>query len=98
MFYGIFLIWINNIKKKKTIYVNYLPLWNFLVFILLPKKTILGPITGGSFFFNVSLYENIIRKFFFSLFYFIILNFIYIKFNNVIFSTNLLNKYIDIKN
>ena len=65
LFYGIFLIWINNIKKKKTIYVNYLPLWNFLVFILLPKKTILGPITGGSFFFNVSLYENIIRKFFF---------------------------------
>ena len=29
-------------------YLNYLPLWNFLIFILLPPKTLLGPITGGS--------------------------------------------------
>jgi|688.fasta_scaffold167116_2 hypothetical protein len=94
LFYGIFLIWINHKKKIKTIYVNYLPLWNFSIFILLPKKTILGPITGGGFFFNVGFFENVIRKFLFSLFYFISINLIYTKFKNVIFSTNLLNKYI----
>ena len=32
--------------NKKFIYVNYLPLWNFLIFLILPKHTILGPITG----------------------------------------------------
>ena len=33
--------------KKKTIYINYLPIWNFFIFLLLPPKTILGPITGN---------------------------------------------------
>jgi membrane-bound ClpP family serine protease len=44
--------------------------------------------------FNVGFFENVIRKFLFSLFYFISINFIYTKFKNIIFSTNLLNKYI----
>ena len=29
-----------------TLVINFLPLWNFFCFSLLPKKTILGPITG----------------------------------------------------
>ena len=34
-------------QKKKIIYIGYLPLWNFLIFLLLPPRVILGPITGN---------------------------------------------------
>ena len=44
---GIFILWKNFFKKRKICYINYLPLWNFLIFLFLPPKTILGPITGG---------------------------------------------------
>jgi hypothetical protein len=94
LFYGIFLIWINFYKKKNIIYLNYLPLWNFFIFLLLPRKTILGPITGGSFFFNVSIIQKIIRKFVFAFFYYVSLNIIYRKFKYLFFSTDLLRPYI----
>ena len=97
LFYGIFLIWINLYKKKKVIYLNYLPLWNFLIYIFLPKKTILGPITGGSFYFNVNFFQRVTRKFLFPLLYYISLIIIDKKFKNIIFATNLLNKYINSK-
>lgn len=34
-------------KNYTTCFFNYLPLWNFLIFLLLPSKVILGPITGN---------------------------------------------------
>tara|TARA_B100000886_G_scaffold142683_1_gene96877 strand:- start:7526 stop:8467 length:942 start_codon:yes stop_codon:yes gene_type:complete len=43
---GIWNLWLAYFKGYKTCYVNYLPLWNFLIFFILPPKTILGPITG----------------------------------------------------
>ncbi len=43
---GILKLWNLFFKKKKVCYINYLPLWNFLLFLLLPPNTILGPITG----------------------------------------------------
>jgi hypothetical protein len=95
LFFGVFLIWVNLFKKKKIIYLNYLPLWNFLIFIFLPRKTIIGPITGGGFFFNVSFFQRIIRKFLFPLLYFLSLKIIDKKFENVVFSTNLLSKYVN---
>ena len=49
-FLGVIKIWYQHLSKKKTIYLNYLPLWNFLIFLLLPKKTLLGPITGGAYY------------------------------------------------
>ena len=43
-------------KGFKTCYINYLPIWNIFLIILLPKKTIIGPITGTnskkSIFYN----------------------------------------------
>ena len=45
---GITYCWKKFLKKEKVCYLNYLPLWNFLIFIFLPPKTILGPITGGA--------------------------------------------------
>jgi hypothetical protein len=47
VFFGIFLMWYYFFKKKKIIYIGFLPLWNFLIFLLLPPKVILGPITGN---------------------------------------------------
>jgi hypothetical protein len=100
LFHGILLIWINFYKKKNIIYLNYLPLWNFFIFFLLPRKTILGPITGGSFFFNTGFVQKIFRKFIFVFFYYISLSIIYKKFKYLFFSTNLLRTYIkaDYKN
>jgi len=43
---GVFKLWIKYLNGNKICYINYLPLWNFLIFLLLPSKVILGPITG----------------------------------------------------
>ena len=45
-FWGIIKIWNYYLKNYKVCYINYLPIWNFLIFLFLPKKVILGPITG----------------------------------------------------
>ncbi len=88
-FIGVIYCWFYYLKGKKIYYINYLPLWNFLIFILLPPKTILGPITGGSNF-----NKNIIRKYIFPLFYYLSQYIILIRYNNIIFSTSLLKKYL----
>jgi len=94
--FGILYLW--SKRKNKIVYVNYLPLWNFLIFLLLPKKTILGPITGGANVEKIDSLENFIRFFLFPTFYKISLFIINIKFRKILFSTNLLKKYIKIKN
>lgn len=83
-------IYVRLNKKKKIIYLNYLPLWNFLIFLILPKKTILGPITGSYIVNDKSYFSNKIRKYAFPLLYKISLKIINKKFKKVIFSTNLL--------
>ena len=44
---GVSKLWISYFSGKKICFINYLPLWNFLIFLLLPPNTILGPITGS---------------------------------------------------
>ena len=44
--YGAWYLLLNS-RKYQIMYLNYLPLWNFLIYCILPKGTILGPITGG---------------------------------------------------
>ena len=95
--FGIIFCWKKFLKKKKVIYLNYLPLWNFFLFLFLPPKTILGPITGGANFRQSEKFQYYIRKYFFPLFYKIsekILNFREFK---LIFSTDLLKKYLSKK-
>ena len=46
---GIIYSWIYYFKGYKIIYLNYLPLWNPLPFVMLPPRMILGPITGSIF-------------------------------------------------
>ena len=45
---GIIYCWYYFLKNEKVGFINYLPLWNFILFIFLPPGTILGPITGGA--------------------------------------------------
>lgn len=86
-FVGIFLCWINFLKKKQIYYINYLPLWNFLIFLLLPPKTIIGPITGGANF-----KFSFIRKYIFPILYLISQIIIHFRYNYIYFSTSLLKK------
>ncbi len=95
---GIIYCWKNFLKGHKVVYVNYLPLWNFLIFIFLPPKTILGPITGGALYSGGSNLNYVCRKFFFPILYKIsefFLNFRYKK--NIDFSTDLLKYFLSEK-
>ncbi len=95
---GIFYCWKNFLKGKKVGYINYLPLWNFIIFITLPPKTILGPITGGAMYNNSIKFNNFFRKFFFPIFYKISEFFLNLRCKkNIYFSTDLLKKYLSKK-
>jgi len=93
-FYGIFLIWYFYLQGKKVCYVNYLPLWAFWIFLLLPKKTILGPVTGGVYKKKTYTINNLVRRFVIPFFYFLTLKFIFLKYKKVIFSTDNLKNFI----
>ena len=93
-FWGVLNLWKEYLLKRKIIYLNYLPLWNFLLFLFLPKNTILGPITGGSYYSKSRSLNYYIRKYFFPTLYRISLKIIQKKFDKVIFSTDLLKLYI----
>ena len=60
---GILFCWYLFIKRKKVVYLNYLPLWNCFLFMFLPPGTILGPITGGA---NIGNKQIVIRKYIFA--------------------------------
>ncbi len=85
---GIGFCWYFFLKKKKIAFVNFIPLWNCLLFIFLPPKTILGPITGGSNFKKDK--KKIIRKYIFPCLYKISEFFLNIRLNKIYFSTDLL--------
>ena len=87
---GILFCWYLFIKRKKVVYLNYLPLWNCLLFVFLPPKTILGPITGGAYYKN----KSFLRKFFFPLAYKISEFFLNLRNTKIYFSTELLKKYL----
>jgi hypothetical protein len=90
-FIGVIFCWFFFLKKKKIVYINYLPLWNFIIFMLLPPKTILGPITGGA---NYNKKQFFIRHFIFPMFYKISEMFLNFRKTEIYFSTDLLKKYL----
>ena len=101
-FLGILYLWYNYFLNKKIIYVNFNPLWNFLIFLLLPPKTILGPITGSKDFNKrgVHGFEKFFRKYLMKV-QFQISNFILkFRYKNLIFSTDNLMSFLseDVKN
>ena len=93
-FIGIFFCWFYFFKKKKCCYINYLPLWNPLLFLLLPPKTILGPITGGASYQKELNVNYILRNNVFKILYKISLLIIFFRNKKIIFSTSLLRKEI----
>ena len=96
-FLGILNCWKYYFKGETVSYVNYLPLWNTIIFLMLPPKTILGPITGGSYFKKEFSYNYIIRNFIFPLFY-NFTNFIIDRRSfEKIFATDLLKVYLSKK-
>ena len=96
-FIGIFHCWNLFIKKEKVAYINYLPLWNPIIFILLPPKTIIGPITGGALFNKKNYTDYLIRKYLFLILYKISEFFLNLRSQQILFSTDLLKKYISKK-
>ena len=90
----IFFCWKFFFKKKKICYINYLPLWNFIIFLFLPPNTLLGPITGGAKF-NKS--NNILREYFFPILYFISEIIINLRNFKLIFATDLLKRFLNNK-
>lgn len=90
--------WKTYFKGNKVGYINYLPLWNFFIFLLLPPKTILGPITGGALYTKKNFLNFFVRKYIFFIFYKISELIINWRFKvEIIFSTDLLNKFISKK-
>ncbi len=90
-FIGIIFCWKYFLKNKNVCYINYLPLWNFLIFLLLPPNTSIGPITGGAKF---DRYSSIIRTIFFPILYKISEVIINLRNFTLIFSTELLKPFL----
>ena len=93
--YGIFVLWYYYFLGKKLIYLNYLPLWNFVIFLFSPPNTIFGPITGSIQINKIKNIKSLFRLFIFPLFYKISLIILNIRSKKIIFSTNILIKFIN---
>ena len=91
-YWGICKCWKYFLLGYRVAYINYLPLWNPLTFLLLPPNTILGPITGGVTFDKNLLSSIILRKYFIPNLYKITLALIKYK-KRILFSTSLLKKF-----
>ena len=62
--YGLFYLWFRYLLGNRVVFVNFLPLWNFVTLALLPPSTILGPITGtSSYDKDIKGLEKIFRKY-----------------------------------
>ena len=94
---GIFYCWKKFLKNENVCYLNYLPLWNFLIFIFLPPKTILGPITGGANYSKSNIFNYFIRGTIFPLFYKISELALSLRKSKLVFSTDLLKRYLSKK-
>jgi hypothetical protein len=97
-FIGVMYLWYKYISGKKVCYVNFLPLWNILLFLLLPPGTKLGPITGSVYKGKVTNLESFVRRYIIPILYLIsgkvIIN---LRKGNFIFSTSLLINYLSPK-
>ncbi len=98
-FFGAIKLWKYYFKGYKIIYINYLPIWNFIIFLILPPKTIFGPITGTLLYNKESLFDYICRGVLLTTFINIGLFIIFLRKKKILFSTELLkhnikkNKY-----
>ena len=92
-FIGLLYLWFYYFKKKKICFLNYLPLWNIFLFILMPPSTILGPITGRKENLKFYGFKYIIRKFIFPFLFKLNIKILLWKYNNLLLSTNSLRQF-----
>jgi len=85
-FYGVILLWKYYLNNKKISYINYLPAWNFLLILLLPPGTIIGPVTGSVNRKNWNIIFKILS--------FIGIRILLIKYKKIIFSHDFYKNYI----
>ena len=88
--FGILYLWINYFKSKKILYLNFIPLWNFLLFYFLPPKTLIGPITGFLPKNKIESFSGLIRIILIPFFYRLTMLVIFKRFKSLLFSTDLL--------
>ena len=92
---GFFFLWKKYLCGEKVAYINYLPLWNILLIIFLPPRTILGPITGNKYNYKVINISTFIRKYIFPILYKISLFIVFKRLKLVFFSTDILRKFLN---
>jgi hypothetical protein len=95
---GILYLWLNYFKGRGVCYLNFLPLWNLFLFIFLPPKTHLGPVTGFIFKKKVTNLNFFLRKYLNNFLFMINLKILFNRQNKVYFSTDLLSNLISNKN
>ena len=95
---GILYLWLNYFKGRGVCYLYFLPLWNLFLFIFLPPKTHLGPVTGFIFKKKVTNLNFFLRKYLNNFLFMINLKILFIRQNKVYFSTDLLSNLISNKN
>ena len=80
-----FLLWKNYVLGRKVSYINFLPIWNFILISILPPNTIIGPVTGS---LN-RVKNNLIIKYF----TFIGVIILKIRYKKILFSHDFFSKY-----
>ena len=88
------IVWYYFLSGCKIIYVNFLPLWNPLIFLLCPPKTTFGPITGSIQINNSIKFKSILRKYFFPYLYRLSICILKLRKDKAFFATNILKKYL----
>jgi hypothetical protein len=94
-FFGVIKIWTCKNKYKEVSYVNFLPLWNFFLLLLLPKRTILGPVTGGVYLGSIKNLNSLIRKKLIPIFYKMTLKIAEYRDIKLLFTTEILKKFLN---
>jgi|TARA_B110000037_G_C17055725_1_gene479701 hypothetical protein len=91
---GILYLWSNYLKGRGICYLNFLPLWNLFLFIFLPPKTHLGPITGFIFKKKITNFNFFLRKYLNNFLFKFNLKILFNRQNKIYFSTDLLKNLI----
>tara|TARA_B100000768_G_scaffold181159_1_gene203110 strand:- start:404 stop:1480 length:1077 start_codon:yes stop_codon:yes gene_type:complete len=92
---GIIYLWVNYFKSRGVCYLNFLPLWNTILFIFLPPKTHLGPITGFIFKKKIKGFNSFLRKYLNNFLFNISTKFLFLRQNKIYFSTDLLKPLVN---
>lgn len=92
-FLGIIYLWFKYLQGKKICYLNFFPLWNIFLFVLLPPSTIFGPITGSHYQEKIISIKSFLRKLVIPQLYKLSKKILKYRSGEIYFSTNLL-KYL----